>query len=131
MVVKQFLRMRVCACISGILCVCVCTCTYIHDFVLQGRQTANGSSILPGGFLWLVCLLSAGSSHTSHPSPAAWPPPLLSLHTGMHTHTDTHTYTRTHKLTIVSVCIVMLYGHKSLEVEGAEEWGHQRVDQWG
>lgn len=109
----------VCVCvrasISGI--VCACTCTYIHDFALQGRQTANGSSILPGGFLWLVCLLSAGSSHTSHPSPAAWPPPLLSLHTGTHV----HTHTQAHKLTMVSVCIVMLYGHKSLDVEGAEE----------
>lgn len=37
-------------------------------------------------------------------------------------HSSHRTHTHTHGLTMVSVCIVMLYGHKSLEVEWAGGW---------
>lgn len=99
---------------------------YIHGFGCRAdRQRMGVPYSLEDSSGWSVCCLPAAHTPVIH---LPLPGPLRSSH---YTHRHARTHTHVHKLTTVSVCIVLLCGHKSLGVEGAGERGHQRVDQWG
>lgn len=99
---------------------------YIHGFGCRAdRQRMGVPYSLEDSSGWSVCCLPAAHTPVIHlPLPGP-------LHSSHYTHRHARTHTHVHKLTTVSVCIVLLCGHKSLGVEGAGERGHQRVDQWG
>lgn len=109
-----------CAC----ACVCVLACMQIHTFVFSCRADRQQMGVpysLEDSSSWPVCCLPAAHTPAIHLL-LPGPPPLPSL--------DTHTHTHTQRLTMVSVCIVMLYGHKSSGVEGPGGRS-TRVDQRG
>lgn len=87
------------------LCACVCACTYTRLCLAAGQTDSEWEFLTPWRILQAG--LSAVCRQLTHQ-------PSISCCLGPSTH-NTHTHT----LTVVSVCIVMLYGHKSLEVERA------------
>lgn len=103
----------------------VCTCMHIHTFVFGCRADRHWMGVpysQEDSSGWPVCCL-----------PAAYTPAIHLLLPGPSAPLSTHIHTA--RLTIVSVCIVMLYAHKSWEVEGAWGWSTgewtKGVRSWG